>query len=180
MHFVGKFRQLYSYGDSEEEDVVPAASLSSSSRRHPRDRESRLRRLRAELEQLEQEIAVPAETTDMETTVNVDTASLMASLTEVKGRLETLNTGASSSSTAKNQKLLSRVLKSATPASSTSNPTDSHVPLTNGANGSNSHAEPPTSTDADTFALLDRRLGELEATIGASDAPLDEVSLILS
>jgi len=128
---------------------------------------ARLQRLKAELERLESDMTSSncANSTSPE-----DPEALLRGLTEIRQRLHTL--GSSTEMARTSQKLLSRVTSSAspTPASTTANGTES---------GDRVRNEQSTS-EAETISSLDRRLGELETVVGASNATLDEVGCFMS
>jgi hypothetical protein len=127
---------------------------------------ARLQHLRAELERLESDMA---SSNYANSTSSDDPEALLRGLTEIRQRLHTLS---SSTEMRTSQKLLSRVTSSASSAPA--------FTTANGAESGDRVRNEQSTSDAENISSLDRRLGELEIAVGASNAALDEVGYFMS
>jgi hypothetical protein len=161
----GRFRELYSHPPSDGSiSRSPSPDGGMGRKLAP---QARLQRLKAELKQLESDIV---SANHANSTSSDDPETLLLGLTEIRERLNTLGSSAEMARTS--QKLLFRVASSASPK------TASAVP--NGAMNNDTETREPVRTgqstsEAEIISSLDRRLGELEISVGASNATLDEV-----
>lgn len=161
----GRFRELYSYPPSDG-----SASRSHSPDGNARGNlapQARLQRLKVELEQLESDIASSNNTNS---TSSDDPETLLRGLSEIRQRLSTL--GSSTEMARTSQKLLTRVTSSANPKPASTMPNGA---LNNSAETGESLRSGQSTSETETISSLDRRLGELETAVGASNATLDEV-----
>ncbi|KAF8317912.1 hypothetical protein DL93DRAFT_2226049 [Clavulina sp. PMI_390] len=165
-----QFRNFYSYPPSDgSRSRSPSPDFTSFRKLPPK---ARLQRLMEELQELDQEVAKESAQTPDD-----DPESLLQGVSDLKERIMVLSTAPEMARNS--HKLLSRAVGTASKPASGEH-TNGNGATTNGA-GSSKASEAategtPADQDAETMASLDRRLGEIELIIGASNATLDESS----
>lgn len=132
--------------------------------------QARLQRLQAELDQLENDIA-PSEHAN--STSSDEPETLLRGLAEIRERLNTLGSSAEMARTSR--KLLLRVASSTNPQTASTNGA-----MNNGTETRETERRGQSTSEGETISSLDRRVGELEIAVGASNAALDEVGLFIS
>jgi nuclear migration protein JNM1 len=169
---LGRFREIYAYPESR--DGSPSRSPSPpSSTRKPVPLNTRLQLLQKELDTLEKAVSDPSNLLAAEAGQDPDPEAMMRGLAEIRGRLNNIGGGESRGT---EHALVSRVFQSAKP--NTSIPADGSITTGDAADqtkGKDGVSQKPEA-NVDALGHLDKRLGELESLIGASNATLDEVS----
>jgi nuclear migration protein JNM1 len=129
--------------------------------------------LRKELDTLEKAVSDPSNPLPAEAGQDPDPEAMMRGLAEIRGRLNNVGGGESRGT---DYALVTRVLQSAKP--NTSIPANSSIATGDAADQTKGKDSVPkkSEVDVDTLGHLDKRLGELESLIGASNATLDEAS----